>query len=251
MRYLGSKRRFARQLVPILMEHVKHGTTFVDAFCGGCNILSAMPCANKVGIDINKYMVSFWTDAISEYTEGIPFTCMSSCYSESVYRDVKRSYADGDGRYKDSFIGFVATAGSWGGGWFKGYPHYNPNKNEDHIKEAYNGVVKQLASWLHLSSTRILNMSYDEFDYPEGSVIYCDPPYRGTEGYEKDVLFDHDKFWEWVRMMSKRGHHVYVSEYDAPSDFVTVWSAQKKDGLADYSGKKQKVKTEKLFVYGL
>lgn len=250
MRYMGSKRRFAKRLVPILMEHVGKDTLFVDAFCGGCNVLSAMPCANKVGIDINRYMTEFWREAISEYIDGVPFTCMSSSYTEEEYRAVRDSYRNKDGRYKDSFIGFVGTAGSWGGGWFKGYPKFNPNRNEDHIMEAYMSVVNQLSKWLYLSSTRIFNMSYDEFDYPEGSVIYCDPPYRGTQGYEKGVSFDYEKFWEWVRRMAKKGHHVYVSEYDAPSDFKCVWSAKKKDSLADYTGKKQDLKIEKLFVYG-
>ena len=251
MRYLGSKRRFVKHLVPILMEHIGKDTVFVDAFCGGCNVTSAMPCPNKVAIDVNKYIVAFWNEAINEYIEGEPFTCMSNSYTEEVYKDVRDSYQKGDGRYKDSFIGFVATAGSWGGGWFKGYPHYNPKKNEDHIAEAYSGVEKQLSSWMYLSGTKVLNMSYDEFDYPPNSVIYCDPPYMGTEGYERGVRFDHAKFWDWVRMMSKKGHHVYVSEYNAPSDFKVVWSAKKKDGLAECAnGAKQKVKTEKLFVYG-
>ena len=43
--------------------------------------------------------------------------------------------------------------------------------------------------------------------------------------------------------------HVYVSEYDAPYDFKCIWSAKKKDSLADYTGKKQDLKIEKLFVY--
>lgn len=249
MRYMGSKRRFVKELVPILMSNVGKDTLFVDAFCGGCNVLCAIPHPNKVGIDINRYMTEFWKDAISEYISGVPFTCMSSDYTEEVYHDVRDSYRNGDGRYKDSFIGFVATAGSWGGGWFKGYPRYNPNKNEDHIREAYDGVVKQLSKWLYLGSTRIENLSYDQFDYPPNSVIYCDPPYKGTQGYKEDERFDHEKFWEWARKMTREGHHVYISEYEAPEDFRVIWSAKKKDGLADYAGRKQNVKIEKLYVW--
>lgn len=231
------------------MEHIHEGSTFVDAFCGGCNILSEMPCGNKFGLDINKYVVSFWNEAIREYIEGVPFTCMVDDYDEDTYRDIRSSYRSRGGKYKDSLIGFIGSAGSWGGGWFKGYPRYNPNKGENHIKEAYNGVVKQLSSWKMLSSTRILNVSYDAFEYPENSVIYCDPPYFGTEGYERGNCFDHEKFWSWVRKMTMCGHHVYVSEYNAPEDFDVIWCAEKKDGLSDSTGRKQNVKIEKLFTY--
>ena len=35
MRYSGSKRRFMNELRPILMEHIKENTLFIDAFGGG------------------------------------------------------------------------------------------------------------------------------------------------------------------------------------------------------------------------
>ena len=62
--------------------------------------------------------------------------------------------------------------------------------------------------------------------------------------------FPHEKFWEWVRKMSKEGHKVFVSEYTAPDDFKCIWQKTKKDGMGTtVKGNKQNVKTEKLFVY--
>ena len=238
-------------MMPVLLSGTNPDTVFVDAFCGGCNVVSAIPLKNKFAIDTNKYMIAFWKEAVDEYMNGDGFTCMLPSYTEETYRDVMRSYRDNDGRYKDSFIGYVGSAGSWGGGWFKGYPHYNPNKDEDHLKEAFNGVIKQMSNWKSLSSTVFINASYDEFDYPAGCVIYCDPPYRGTVGYEKEKRFDHAAFWDWVRKMSRKGHKVYVSEYAAPDDFRCVWSAEKPDGLGTCrTGYKQNRKVERLFVYG-
>ena len=138
MRYLGSKRRFAGQIIPIMLRGVDSDAVFVDAFCGGCNVVSAVPLKRKFAIDANKYMIAFWKEAIAQYIEGDEFTCMVRGYSEEQYRDVMASYKSRDGRYKDSFIGYVGSAGSWGGGWFNGYPHYNPNKKEDHLKELDN-----------------------------------------------------------------------------------------------------------------
>ena len=81
-----------------------------------------------------------------------------------------------------------------------------------------------------------------DYPYKPNSVIYCDPPYQSTIGYESG--FDHQKFWNWVRMMSK-SHHVYVSEYSAPSDFKCVWRKAVKEQV----GKNINQKVEKLFVY--
>lgn len=80
----------------------------------------------------------------------------------------------------------------------------------------------------------------------EKVVIYCDLP--STKKYETD--FDNDAFWEWARKMSKEGHYVYVSEYEAPSDFKCIWQMKKKDGMGTTkTGGKQNIKVEKLFVY--
>ena len=90
-------------------------------------------------------------------------------------------------------------------------------------------------------------MDYRNLDIKNGSVIYCDPPYAGTTGYDAD--FNNDLFWEWCRTLSKRGCIVLVSEYMAPDDFKCIWKGRKPDGMGTTKkGKKQKVKIEKLFI---
>lgn len=61
------------------------------------------------------------------------------------------------------------------------------------------------------------SLSYDEVDIKPNSIIYCDPPYKGTAKYTRS--FDHDKFWQWVRT---NPNPVYVSEYTAPEDIKVV-----------------------------
>ena len=65
----------------------------------------------------------------------------------------------------------------------------------------------------------------------EGWCIYCDPPYKGTQGY--GVSFDFDAFVEWCKKMSKK-NFVLVSEQDFPIGKV-LWE---KDAV------------EKLFLVG-
>jgi DNA adenine methylase len=74
-----------------------------------------------------------------------------------------------------------------------------------------------------LRGVKFFCCSYDELDIPDGSLIYCDPPYEGTTGYTNP--FDHTKFWEWVRVKSEI-NDVFVSEYSAPDDFEVLWERE-------------------------
>lgn len=244
MRYSGSKRRFMKELTPILMEHLTDDNTlFVDVFLGGGNVISEIPHPNKWGVELNRYVLALWKHVKECAMDGIP-----ESLTETEYYTIKEDYINKGGKYPDWLIGYVGSCCSYGGGWFSGYAKFNPNKNEDHIKEAYNGLNKQLKNFKYMEYTEFICCSYDELSFPPNSVIYCDPPYADTKRYESD--FNHERFWEWVRKMSRNGHYVYVSEYIAPFDFKCIWSKEKCDGMGTTrKGKKQSVKVEKLFVY--
>ena len=66
--------------------------------------------------------------------------------------------------------------------------------------ERLNGL--ELKSHLPITAT---SKSYEEYEFREGDVVYCDPPYQGTTAadyYTEE--FDHDKFWEWIRTQKQR-----------------------------------------------
>lgn len=86
------------------------------------------------------------------------------------------------------------------------------------------------------------NEDYRGYEYREGDVVYCDPPYAGTEGYGGE--FDHDAFWEWART---RTYPVYVSEYRAPDDFIPVLEKKKRSLLSQDNLSKPVI--EKLFIH--
>lgn len=89
----------------------------------------------------------------------------------------------------------------------------------------------------------ICNLNYWELDIPENSIVYCDPPYDGTTKY-KDA-FDHQKFWTWVRQISKT-NKVFVSEYNAPDDFECIWSKVVTCTMTKNIGSNKKI--ERLFI---
>lgn len=229
--------------MPILTDGLGDGDRFVDLFCGGANVICEIPIANKVAFDSNKYIIALWKELQRNGMENIPVTV-----PEEMYHDVKKSYIDRDGMYEDYVIGYVGTCASFGGAWFNGYARFNPKKNEDHIKEAYRGLKKQVESFKHLDTTEFICDTYLNFVPSGNDVVYCDPPYASTKKYESD--FDNEAFWAWVRENDGRSKRMYVSEYQAPSDFRCIWEKGKKDGMAaTKQGDKQNTKIERLFVH--
>lgn len=83
--------------------------------------------------------------------------------------------------------------------------------------------LQRLEQLERLEQLQLTSLSYDQVDIIPNSVIYCDPPYKGTAGYTKS--FDHDKFWEWVRTHKTP---IFISEYTAPKDINVVMAIRHK-----------------------
>lgn len=99
------------------------------------------------------------------------------------------------------------------------------------------------------SNIDFTSFDYREYQHEDGDVVYCDPPYEGVWKYDGRE-FDHDRFWEWVRT---RDYPVYVSEYNAPEDFVSIFKKEKvrlgKGGNSAKNGKAlEQVYIHKKFV---
>lgn len=72
-----------------------------------------------------------------------------------------------------------------------------------------------------------LSMDYRKVPIPGGSVVYCDPPYKGTKKYL--CKFDHDAFYQWAL---SRPFPVFISEYNMPDDFSPIGIKQKTSSLS-------------------
>ena len=102
--------------------------------------------------------------------------------------------------------------------------------------------LQSLQSLQRLPRPQDFSLDYRSVPIPLGSLVYADPPYAGTDGYN-DAAFDHAAFWEWVRT---RPFQVYVSEYSAPPDFFPVFQTEK---ISTYSAKNNTRTVEKLFLH--
>lgn len=227
MKYMGSKARHAKELLPIILKDRKEGQWYVEPFVGGANMIDKVD-GKRVGADINEYLIAMW-QAVS--TGWMP----PEELSEATYQYIKANKDD-----DKALTAYAAFAMSFGGKWFGGYRRDSGGKR-NYAQESYKGAVKQFPS---LHGVTFVHKSYDELNFPSPCVIYCDPPYKDTTKY-KDA-FEHDAFYEWCRNKHKEGHQIFVSEYQMPDDFVCVWSKEVNNSLTKDTGGKSGV--EKLFT---
>ena len=103
--------------------------------------------------------------------------------------------------------------------------------------------LQSLESLESLERLQRLNMDYRDVPLPDGCVVYCDPPYAGTNRYGRDgTAFDHDAFWDWARRCEVP---LFVSEYTAPKDFVPIAEFPHRSRLSATANNSV---TERLFV---
>ena len=84
-----------------------------------------------------------------------------------------------------------------------------------------------------LKKKRTDRLTYSILDYqavpiPEGSVIYCDIPYKGTSEYNLKEKFDHERFYDWC---AKQTQPVFISSYDMPEDKFTCIACFEHSGI--------------------
>ena len=238
MKYMGSKARHAKELLPIILANRKEGQWYVEPFVGGANMIDKVG-GNRIGADINEYLIEMWKAVSSGWMPP-------ELVTEEKYQKV-RDNKDND-KPLTSYVGFAM---SFGGKWFGGYrrdiagtkddPELKAFNESEQSRKSYESLLKQQKKLLGVD---FRHSSYQDLDVPANSIIYCDPPYKDTTNYKDS--FDHEAFYEWCRQKHKEGHQVFVSEYNMPDDFICDWSKEVNNSLTKDTGSKKGI--EKLFV---
>lgn len=233
MKYMGSKARHAKEILPIILADRVPGQWYVEPFVGGANVIDKVD-GNRIGADAHPHLIALW-DAVSKGWEPPHHV------SEDEYREC-REYATS---VIDPCIGFVGFPCSYGAKWFGGYARgkATDGSNRNYADEGARAIKKQQPNLL---GVKFVCCPYDQLDIPPNSIIYCDPPYAGTTGY-KTGSFDHAAFWAWCEQKVAEGHTVFVSEYAAPDGWECVWEKRVNNTLVRDTGSKQGV--ERLFKF--
>ena len=92
--------------------------------------------------------------------------------------------------------------------------------------------LERLENLERLQNLESYQGDYKSLQIPENSVIYCDPPYKGTAGYLNG--FNHEEFYNWCLSQKQP---IFISEYDMPQDLFMRVSAKSKRSLLNSSSK--------------
>lgn len=232
MIYMGSKNRIAKELIPIITKDLKPDQYYVEPFVGGCNMIDKVNHILKIGADNNRYLIAMWKELQNGWIPPMKV-------SKEEYEDVKADYKINGSKFPDYLKGYVGFNCAFRGVEFTGYK--GSYTKRDYIAEAYKNVIKQVPDIMGID---FYSESYDSLIIPNNSIIYCDPPYTNTSKYNKEE-FNSAEFWQWCRDKVTEGHKVFVSEYNAPDDFICIWEKEISSNL----GSSSKTAKEKLFVH--
>lgn len=229
MQYMGGKSRISTKVAQTIQNLGGHELiNFVSLFCGSCSIESKVKAKNKILNDKHPYLIAMWEGVQDGYV-------LPDVITDEQYQYIKNN-KDED----PCLTGFVGFGCSFGGKWFGGLARNR--KGDNYCARANRSVIKDFE--LGLKDAKFLCLDYKDVHIPNNSVVYCDPPYKGTTGYTTGE-FNHNEFWDYMRLISKN-NIVLISEQSAPDDFECIWQ-QELTRTLDYNKENQPKKIERLF----
>lgn len=254
MKFMGSKSKIAKELLAIILKDRQEGQWYVEPMCGGLNMIEHVK-GLCIGNDSNKFLIRMFEvlrvdDTV--FPRYIPRTLYNKWRTWYNNKEYEKHY---DGvEFDIAMCGWVGWMGSFNGRFFDGgysghsvkCPHSTTDKPKcrDYITEQMENTTKQVK---RLNDTLMLTYGdYTDLRVPDNSIIYCDIPYKNTKQYANSKNFDYEKFYDWCVFMKNKGHKVFISEYEMPSDrFECVWNKKVTNSLHQTNTKRP---TEKLFI---
>ena len=237
MKYVGSKNKLAKYIVPILQKIIDtHNINiYVEPFVGGGHIIDKISCKSKYGFDIDNIPISIFKHYIEKPQD---LDILPNSLTKDFYYYI-RDNNEFPVWYKSSILLFGSYNSRVYGGCYGATAQTKNGKTRNYYREAINNFKKQLPN---LKGIKFEQKSYLDLDFQD-TLIYCDPPYKNGIGYQEE--FNHDLFWQWAEKQTKN-NIVLVSENEAPNDWVCIWQQQTKTSM---NNRHRINKIEKLFIH--
>ena len=108
MKYMGSKNRIAKEILPIMLKE-RGQRTWVEPFVGGANMIDKVQ-GKRIGADINPYLIDALI-AIRDCVTDLPKN--NKEFNEDDYKQLRKS-----DNYK--YKGYAGFAFSYSGKWLGG-----------------------------------------------------------------------------------------------------------------------------------
>jgi DNA adenine methylase len=236
MKYLGGKHSIGKSIAEYITAACPCDKVegYLEPFCGSLGVFKNMTNKNYkkyIASDIQSDLIELWKKIQNDEME------LPDNFTEEQYNELKTA------KSPNALKAIAGFGLSFGGKYFAGYAQkWAGNSGRDFLNE-FKRSINKIKPTIKKGNIEFYNKSYTDFN-PENMVIYCDPPYKSTEGYSTGD-FDHELFWETMRKWSKN-NYVFISEQSAPDDFKVVWKREKRRTL-DKSNRFYKV--ENIYIH--
>ena len=236
MHYYGGKYKSGKQISEILKQITATITIkgYIEPFCGALGVFRHMT---------NDYYECHASDGCEDliilWKEVQQNTFKKPNMTEKLWLKLKES------RNPSALRAYAGFGCSFSGVWFSTYEQ----KYIKHLgsEQAYESLMK--------IRPFIKNIKFSHKDYKKysrklekgGYLIYCDPPYANSSLKHKASSYDfnHEEFWNIMRLWRKCGNIVVISERSAPRDFKCIW---KKEVTNLEPGREKSKYIDKLFI---
>lgn len=159
MRYMGSKSRIARHILPIILEGRKEGQYYVEPFCGGCNVIDKVP-GNRIANDNNPYLIAMW-EALSWGWDP------PKIISREHYCEVRECYNQNTDEYPMHYIAWVGFMGCFRSAFFHGYAGHSVVTRAGDVVDFIGGAVRNILAQVPLlDGVQFTNCSYADMIIP-------------------------------------------------------------------------------------
>lgn len=244
MRYVGGKTRIAKWVAEHALLYANgECNSYLEPFVGSGAVTALLaPHFKKVCLgDAHEDLILMWQAIASGWVPPAEI-------DKELYYQLKQAQPS-------ALRGLVGYGASFGGKWFGGYTHtpwdaYHQRHTKPHYGAAKASILK-LAPLLREAS--ILCKDFATHRPSKRTLVYCDPPYAGTLGYQAVGAFDSSRFWAVAEKWAEQGAKVIVSESSAPKGWRTYAQRERKAFLRvvkQSEGEESETRTEKLFVWG-
>ena len=228
--YHGGKKKIGKEIANIIYntsldiedEYDFKIKGYCEPFCGMLGVYQHIPeffknhkpkLKYKAG-DINKSLIMMWEAA-------------QNGWKPPTRRVKKEEFIMLAGNGKSSAEkGYIGHFYGYMGKYFKPFDNRITQNNIDNISKNVSYIAN------NLSSVKFSYNTYLQYSKLKNYIIYCDPPYQIQNyyynEYNEKLYFEHEKFWDWCRNMAN-DNIIFVSEYNAPKDFIKIWGKKKEN----------------------
>lgn len=192
MNYIGGKYKILPQILPLFPNNIE---TFVDLFCGGCNVGINVNAKKVIFNDNLSFLIELYKQFNTKSKDEIIFHIENRIKQFNLSLTNKDGYLELRNLYnkeKNPLDLFVLVAYSFNHQirFNNSHEFNNPFGKE---RSCFNEHMKQnlidFLNALESKQTEFSSKNFDEFDFSilnENDFVYCDPPYLITTGTYND-----------------------------------------------------------------